>query len=250
MRLVDDRALGRVGGSQPGVRLVVDDDPLRGPAGAVELAAGTPPVREGAGREHDRVAAGLADRGTLRCVGDLAGVGVEQQLVGVEVVAVGVAVGDEPGRRPRRPLRHVRPGAAPAPETVEGAVPEAGEFAAPHPVGAPGQRDGRHGVRAEGLGEELEGDAGRGGRVDGEGRRAVLRDHVGAERPRGVGPAGLVDACGGVEGGRSHTDQRDRGHRRFANRTRRLRPASRRSRVRREGSRGRPAPRRRGRTRC
>ena len=188
--LVDRGVVVRRGGrAASGGGLVEDEDPLGGDAAGVDLARGASGVRHRAGRERHRGRPRPPHQARQRRVGDLAGVRVEQHLVGVEAVAVGVQVGFEAGARPAAaPGRVVAPVGPPASEGVEGPVFEAGDRRAPDAVASGDHLELALGVRAEGRGVELEHHARRGRRVHGE--RRVAREGVvaGPERPGGIGP--------------------------------------------------------------
>ena len=198
-RLVDDGPLRRqlrladppVAAGAPGI--LGDDNALGGVGGGVDPTAGHAVDELAAGAQDPVVDAEAAQGVGVDVVGDLTGVGVEEDLVGVESVALLVEVGDEAGVGAGGPGLVVGPVGAPDAEADEGSGLQAAQSGAPYAVGAAGgQEDGRGGG-AEGLGVDLQLDAGGGGGVDGEG--GAVGPQVGAERPGGLGPGGLIE-CG------------------------------------------------------
>ena len=157
-------------------------------------------VRRAAGAEDADVDAEPRQGVGVDVVGDLAGVGIEEDLVGVEAVALLVEVGDEAGRGAGGPGLVIGPVLAPCAKADEGAGLQPAQSGAPDAVGSTGGQEGGRGRRAERLGVDLQLEASGGRGVDGEGNAAVGVD-VSAERPGRVGPCGLVE-CGELRHGR------------------------------------------------
>ena len=200
--LVDDGLLGgqvglRGGGGVGGV--LGQDDALGGVGGGVDLAARDAVDVVAAGAEDAVVDTVVGQAVGVDGVGDLAGVGVEEDLVGVESVALLVEVGDEAGGGAGRPGGVVGPVGAPGAPAEEGAGLEARDLGAPDAVLAARGQEGARCRRPEGLGVDLELEAGGGRGVDGDGH--AVGAEVGSERPGGARPGGFVDR-GGVCHGR------------------------------------------------
>ncbi|GGO95708.1 hypothetical protein GCM10011612_04210 [Actinomyces gaoshouyii] len=168
--LVDDGLLGGQvgfggGGGMGGV--LGQDDTLGGVGGGVDLA-----TRDGGAGNLDLVAAGaeeaVVDAVIVQAIGvdgmgDLMGVGVEEDLVGVEAVALLIEVGEEANGGAGRPGGVVGPVGPPGAPAEEGTGLEAGDLGAPDTVLAARGQEGARRRRPEGLGVDLELEPGGGG---------------------------------------------------------------------------------------
>ncbi len=195
--LIDHGILGRQLGSQLDRRRIGDHDALGRPRACVELPSRQAGVEGPACSEYTLVTTGQRDLGREEVVGQLRSIWIEQHLVGVEPVALGVDIGDEtgPGVVPC-PGGHMRPVRAPAAKTIERAVTDAADHRPPHTVGAPGHVELGGGHATSGRRIDLQQHP-RGGRcMDRERRRSFERAHDRTQRPVRCRPTAGVHGVG------------------------------------------------------
>ena len=168
VRLVDHHILRFTYRVIAGGRLVVDHHSLRGIPRRIDRSAHLAPVVAAPGREDAHVCTGRLDRRAERNVTDLTGVGIQQDLVRVEVVALLVPVGDEASHRARPPIGIDLPVAAPTAVGVIGTRADTDELGPPSAVLRLDRVESVAGVRTQRFGVDLQDHAGRGGGEDRE----------------------------------------------------------------------------------